>query len=202
MNTLKEMRQRGINCSTLMTRYYGVVNQDVMLNFRLQSAPPDIFTAAPGDMRTAWHPISDYTAAARLAGRPSTKRVGAILQETGALRASMGKVREITPFSMTYGTPSAISAAHHFGVTIKPKHGQFLALPYPGVRGRPRDYEDAFFIGGSLYRKKDGELEPLFFLKKQVKLPARPHMTVTKSTIDRMAQMAGDYFLKNLGMKD
>lgn len=193
---LKKVREASINMRPLMAVFYGKVHNDVMLNFRLQSAPPDIFKHRPGDTRKTWKRISKYTSAARLGGRPSTTNVGAILQESGGLRGSMGKVQEITKNSMTYGTSSGISAVHHFGTIITPKRAKFLALPYPGVTGRPREYTNTFFRGKTLYRNKDGKAEPLFFLKEFVKIPARPHLTISNSTIKSMQQLALSFISK------
>jgi phage gpG-like protein len=130
-----------------------------------------------------------------MAGRPSTSQLGAVLQETGGLRGSMGKVREIGPYSLEYGTPSKIAAPLHFGATILPKKSKYLALPYPGVKGRPRDYTGAFFVGKTLWGRKPGESEVqrLFFLKSKVVLPARPFMTITKKTIEDMMVLTLDY---------
>lgn len=188
----------------LMTTFYGKIHFEVMKNFRTQSAPPDIFTEEPGNQRKSWKPISSYTAAYRLGSRPSTSRVGAILQETGTLMGSMGKVRIITKTGMTYGTNSAISHVHHFGAKIKPKGHPYLALPYPGIKGRPRQYKDAFFIGKTLYRNIKSQrsggstLEPLFFLKKSVTIAARPHLTIPSSTIDNMRILTWDYYVKRV----
>lgn len=194
---LHTMQKQRVNMRPLMTRFYSKIHKEVLLNFRLQSAPPDIFTENPGDTRKPWAPISSYTATSRLANRKSTSNVGAILQASGLLRASMGKVREINNASMKYGTPSSISAAHHFGVTIRPVRAKYLALPYPGVTGRPREYTNTFFRGKTLYQS-DGQqgLRPLFFLKDKVTLPARPHLTISNSTLNNMQDLTWHFLVK------
>ena len=75
------------------------------------------------------------------------------------------------------------------GGTIRPKRVQYLTIPFPGVKGRARNYSNSFvfkskkgnlilaqkkmglsFSGGSLSSSR-GALTPLFVLKKSVDIP-------------------------------
>ena len=193
---LKKMVRTCKEAKPLMLRFYGKIHSEVILNFRRQGAPPDIFSEAPGNTIKAWPPISEYTKSSRLAGRPTTSQVGGILQETGQLMGSMGKVRQITNTGLVYGTPSKISHVHHFGMTIKPRKAKHLALPYPGVTGRPRSYKGTFVRGKTIYRpdpNRPGRLQPLFFLKDFVVIKPRPHLTVSANLITNLAEMTWTY---------
>ena len=55
---LRKMHHNGKNMKPLMTVFFAKVHQDVMLNFRLQGAPNDIFSGPPSYSRTKWKNIS------------------------------------------------------------------------------------------------------------------------------------------------
>lgn len=193
--TLKKMKKAGLNTKPLMAQFYGKVNIDVIQNFKGSSAPADIFTKAPSNIRKKWKKLSNYTKATSRKGK-GTKP----LMATGVLRASMGKVRYIGNKKMIYGTPHGLSAVHHFGTTIYPVRAKALALPYPGVKGGPRDYSgpfSTFVIGRTIYKSEDGKLTPLFFFKAFVVIPARPHLTIKKKTIDNFSKMAWTFIKIN-----
>ena len=187
---MQTMHRRGQNMTSLMTLFYGKVHKEVIMNFRMQAATSDIFKHKPDNVRIPWKPLSEYSAKARGAKGIGS---GGILQASGFLYASMGKVRIITPTSMTYGTPSGLSAIHHFGGEIKPKRAKYLALPYPGVKGRPREYQNTFFRGMTLYQTTAEGLKPLFFLKDKVTIPARPHITISEAALDSIQKLTFKY---------
>ena len=63
------------------------------------------------------------------------------------------------------------------GGTIRPKRVQYLTIPFPGVKGRARNYRDAFVFksraGNLILAQRQGAgLKPLFILKKSVQIPA------------------------------
>lgn len=171
----------------------GQLHKEVLRNFRFQSSPPDIFTEAPGNTRKAWQPLSDLTVKSRAAsGMGST----GILQATGKLFGSIGKVRKIGSKSLEWGTPEAFAGAHHFKTIIRPKRTKYLAIPYPGVEGRPRDYENTFFAKRSMFQSQEsGPPKLLFMLKDEVVNPARPFMTVSNTVIVRFQSAAAKYIL-------
>ena len=79
------------------------------------------------------------------------------------------------------------------GGTIHPKRRQYLTVPLPGVKGRARDYPNAFIIKskkGNLLiveRKGKADLRPLFVLKKSVTIPA--FRWLEKSVRDRKGKL-------------
>lgn len=63
------------------------------------------------------------------------------------------------------------------GGTITAKRTKYLTIPFPGVKGWARNYADSFVIkskAGNLIIARDAGhgIQPLFLLKKEVKLPA------------------------------
>ena len=97
----------------------------------------------------------------------------------------------------------------HFGTkglpggVLRPRKAKHLALPFPGITGRPRSYQNTFFQKskkGNLImfqNQDDGSIIPLFVLKESVKIPARPFITLRPKTLDEMAKKAAWYLTVN-----
>ena len=85
------------------------------------------------------------------------------------------------------------AAIHEEGGTIKPKKGQWLTIPFKGVKGKARDFKNTFFIRksntkafifqnlgktktGKQRRRGGGTFKPLFTLVKKVEIPKRPYL--------------------------
>lgn len=187
---LRDMKRKQKTLKPLFVLFYGKIDFDVKQNFRLQGSTGDIFTSVPTNTRKRWKALSSLSSAHRSA----QGSVGGVLQASGLLYASTGKVKEITDKHVVYGTHSKTAAIHHFGGTIRPKRTQYLAIPYPGITGRPRQYTDTFFAKRTMFQSLGGgEYRPLFMLKEKVDMPARPFMTIKKSTIDSFGKMALGY---------
>lgn len=190
---LRDVDKKAKTMKPLFIWMAGQLQKEVLKNFRFQSSPPDIFTETPGDTRKMWQPLSDLTKKSRAAsGFGST----GILQATGKLFGSIGKVRSIGAKSMEWGTPEAFAAVHHFGATIRPKRAKYLAIPYPGVSGRPREYKNTFFAKRSMFQSQEsGPPKPLFMLKDEVVIPKRPFMTIGNKVIVRFQSATAKYIL-------
>jgi len=79
------------------------------------------------------------------------------------------------------------------GGTIRPKKRKWLTVPLPGVKGTVSNYPDGFFIkskaGNLLFVIRKGKygIQPLFVLKKEVKIPASHWLT--QSIKDKQAEL-------------
>jgi hypothetical protein len=99
------------------------------------------------------------------------------------IMAKLGKQAiKVGVFGDTDATMVKIARAHEFGVTIKPKHRKFLALPLPAAgKKRPKDFDDLVFVKSDddnrayLMRPtgKRGKMKPYFILLKRVVIPER-----------------------------
>jgi len=63
------------------------------------------------------------------------------------------------------------------GGTVTPKRRDWLAIPFRGVKGFPREYQNTFFAKSKrgnliLFQKRGKDKEPLFAMKKEAKIPA------------------------------
>jgi len=65
---------------------------------------------------------------------------------------------------------------HELGGIIKPKKSKYLTIPFPGVKGKVRQYKNTFVAKGVIFQKLGKKLKALFVLKKQVTIPARPYL--------------------------
>lgn len=183
---MKSVQKAGGNLRPFFVQSALVLHTSIMLNFREGGRP------------RKWTPLSPWTMAGRAArGTVAGHGLGQpILQDQGTVRGSIGSVREITDTSLTYGTHNPIAITHHRGATIRPKNVNWLTLPFPGVTGRARDYENTFVGRGAqggliiFQNQEDGSIKPLFLLKKQVKIPARPFVMFQKADEDLLASMA------------
>lgn len=116
------------------------------------------------------------------------KRVKENFKGVGTLAASIThKILKVSgfPVSGQVGSKLAYAAIHEFGGTIEPKTAKWLTIPFEGVKGRARDYQDTFFRwkkgadGQQLIlfqNVKGGDPIPLFVLVKRVEIPARPYL--------------------------
>jgi len=129
---------------------------------------------------------------------------------TGLLRASFGmqvqqaganvsaRIGYILPQVSRGGGDPLVYARIHEGwpdsrsrTVIRPRNGQYLALPLPGAktpagvtRGRPRDFPNTFIQRSRqgnliIFQQTGSGITPLFLLKREVVIPARPALRPT-----------------------
>lgn len=118
------------------------------------------------------------------------------------------------------GNPVPYTAIHEYGGVIKPKHGKYLAIPMgkaltpSGVaRFKPRQIESAGYDDSAVFRSKRGTLimwgikhlkskdrvDPLFVLKKSVKIPARHWVSKTaKEATPGVMKILNEWVAKEL----
>lgn len=71
---------------------------------------------------------------------------------------------------------------HEKGGVIRARKARFLTIPFEGVKGFARDFENTFIHKGVIFQEKGvsstGQLKlrPLFTLKAQVVIPKRPYL--------------------------
>lgn len=107
-------------------------------------------------------------------GRPGLRvRTGALVNSITVVKGKSTKTRAEVAIG-----PSVIHARiHEYGGIIRPVTAQFLAIPLPGVTGRPRDYDlHVVPFGGMVAGLVDASGSVMFLLKKAVHIPARPYM--------------------------
>lgn len=120
---------------------------------------------------------------------------------TGRLRNSItNKMMPGEAISGYVGTNVEYARIHELGGTITAKNSQYLTIPFPGVKGKIRDYPWGFFLrskaGNLIFAGPPGNQKkfmpskedrtwanftPLFILKKSVTIPARPSMAPAMS---------------------
>jgi len=138
-------------------------------------------------------------------------RVKANFKGVGTLAASIThKIMKIAGLAVTgqVGTNLAYAAIHEFGGTIEPKNAKWLTIPFEGVKGRARDYQDTFFQwkkgaeGQSLIlfqNVKGGDPVPLFVLVKKAEVPARPYLNpALKENAQLITQRIGEAVKRSL----
>lgn len=187
---LNDIKHRSVNMTSVMTIVWAQVHEEVMQNFRRQGSYGDILSGEPSNAFIKWKALSKGTKAGRRKRGQGTK----ILQASGRMRLSAGTVRRITSKSAEYGSDAIQGAMMHFGGTIYPKKAKYLTIPFPGVTGRARDYENTFVRKDVIWQKQeDGGIIPLFLLKDKVKIPARPWMTIGEKRLRKIRQVVVAY---------
>lgn len=105
-------------------------------------------------------------------------------RKTGNLARSIGgkKGRTATGLNVVVGSgvfapevPYAL--IQELGGTVTPKRRDWLAIPFRGIKGFPREYQDTFFAHSKrgnliLFQKQGKGKKPLFAMKKEAKVPA------------------------------
>lgn len=170
-----------------------VISKSTAANFRAGGRPKK------------WKPLTSFTMAGRRAGRTvASHGLGQnILQRTGRLFASVTRlrgdamaVRTISRKSLTYGTNLPQAPLLNFGGTIRPKSTKYLAIPMPGVEGRPRQYNNTFVQMSKKGNKiifqnlGDGKIRPLFWLRTSVTIPSREFLGFQKEDIEELSNLA------------
>lgn len=111
------------------------------------------------------------------------KRFG-IGQGTGRLWQSLATkvTKNGDKVTAIMGTSVPYAAAHEFGATIRPVNHRYLTIPFPGIKGRAREYANTFFANSRagtliLFQKTGATIRPLFSLVTSVRLPKREWMS-------------------------
>ena len=122
----------------------------------------------------------------KLSGSPLKVRTGRLRSSITNLVQRVGNV-----IIGIVGTNVRYGAIHEFGGVIRPKSSKYLAIPLDAAktpsgvaRGGPRSFQNTFVrktqAGNLIIFGKPNpgakEAEPLFILKKFVRIPARPYM--------------------------
>jgi phage gpG-like protein len=114
---------------------------------------------------------------------------GPILKvKTGTLRRSWGASTAIKVLEEglkvvgTIGSNLKYAAIHEFGGRITPSRANNLTIPVPENKSlkKPREYSNTYFKNGIMYEKISGKnSKRLFFLKREVTLPARRYVSTS-----------------------
>lgn len=155
-----------------------------------------------------WKPLTSWTIAARGGAGLSDSP----LMDTGALVRSIGTINVQRAMSFNYGSNLKYAKLMNYGTAglpgglLKPRSGKYLALPFPGVKGRPRKYRNTFVVTTKnskiIWQKMRGApARPLFLLKKSVRIPARPYMVMQKEDVDRILALAMVYVKDPAGFR-
>jgi len=123
---------------------------------------------------------------------------GTTLLESGRLARSV-KYR-IEGDNIIIGSNLVYARIHHEGGIIQPVTAQYLAIPLniKAKARRPRDFDNTFIAKGVIFQNNgDEDPTPLYALKKQVRIPARPYMFLNKSEQDRITDKVMTFLIKN-----
>jgi len=140
----------------------------------------------------------------RSGGRPEpwkpVLRGGKPLLNSRRLQGSITH-RVVRGNELRVGTARRGARLHQLGGTIRPRNARAIAVPLPGTKAAPRRYSRTFI----LYRK-DGDriglivqkvgrdkLRPLFVLKTQVHIDARPFLVWLSEDVQRAEQVLVRY---------
>jgi phage gpG-like protein len=152
-------------------------------------------------------PLMDF--GERVRRRISQRLSGAVLKErTARLKGSL----DVTPDNKSVvisaggrslrGDAVRYAGIHDKGGTIRPKTKKFLTIPFPGgpadtrTPKRAADFKNTFIAKGIIFQKiGKKEIRPLFILKKQVKIPARPYLFFEDSDINYLRKSIQDYIM-------
>jgi len=111
----------------------------------------------------------------------------------------------VTEVRGVVGTNLVYGPVHEFGATIRPKTKKWLTIPFPGGgavtalgigRGSAREFKNTFIANDIIFGQPTGKSDkivPLFILKKQVTIKARPFI---RPAIDRNAANVRRVFLE------
>lgn len=134
---------------------------------------------------------------------PQTNKRGTTLVNRGKLMRSIKYRTDGNSVIISAGSATVPYARiHHEGGVIKPKNAKYLAIPITAQAKlyKPRDYPGQTFIAkGVIFLKVDGgKPVPLYVLKKQVTIPARPYMFVDDGDKAQLREACKTYITARL----
>jgi phage gpG-like protein len=95
------------------------------------------------------------------------------------------------------GSSLKYAKIHHTGGTIKPKKATYLTIPLAkkAAATTARQWENTFVAKGCIFHKKEnGDIEPIYALKKKVVIPSRPYMLVDKQTRNKLINRIKEFY--------
>lgn len=99
--------------------------------------------------------------------------------QTGRLRSSIHHSVKVTARSArgVIGTNVVYARIHEYGGVITPKRVRYLTIPFPGVKGFAREYQNTFVAKSIIFQRVSGKkIRPLFLLRSSVVIPERPYV--------------------------
>jgi len=137
------------------------------------------------------------------------RKTGKLATSISGKRTRTAKGIQVIVGSGVFSPEVPYSVIQEKGGTVRPKRAKFLAVPFEGVKGFPREYHDTFFAkskrGNLILFQKHGRggMQPLFSMKKQVKVPASKWFSSTmEKQRQKLEAMLGEkVILNNLGVK-
>jgi phage gpG-like protein len=118
---------------------------------------------------------------------PKTNKSGTTLVQSSHLIKSIRHY--VKADSVTIGTNLVYARILHEGGIIKPRRAKYLAIPLSPLAAvhKPRDFANTFISKGIIFLAQDaGDPIPLYALKKQVVIPARPYLFLDTPTHDKL----------------
>lgn len=127
-------------------------------------------------------------------GWSPVQRGGSPLRDRGALSRSFVYAVRLPDRAVEVTSTSIYAGPQHRGDTVRPRRGKYLAIPLPTLTKSqrrtkgPRDFKDTkvfksragnLLIWRNRGSKRAPKWEPIFALKKSVKLTARPFMFIS-----------------------
>lgn len=161
-----------------------LVKADVKENFQGSHTPDG----------TPWKPL--------LFPRPRSKGADKPLLDRGLLQASIsasgkGHVEEVTPTGFTVGTNLEYASLHQYGGVIRPRKGQFLAIPKSkeaARAGSARNFKEPLTAiigkrGGVLVQRTKKGNKVHYALVRQVTVPARPFAGFSEKVLQQIDEV-------------
>jgi hypothetical protein len=116
--------------------------------------------------------LSGGTTADRLAvrsGRLQRAFTAEVQEEGDTITGTLGYVYDEPIYART----------HAYGATIRARRARYLTIPFPGVTGRARSHLHTFVARSRrgnliIFQRTAGGIRPLYLLRTQVTIPARP----------------------------
>jgi hypothetical protein len=174
-----------------------------LVNFALEELPRRVRRGARKAIVETLEEAREWMIRERLSGGPKTGRTTStrLAKRTGALQASTRVQARITdaeiiarlfvspdqPAGRSGGTrPYRYAPVHEYGATIRPRRAQYLAIPLTDEARAHRPRELDLFVVRSkrgnlllVRRVSSDRIVPLYLLREEVDVPARPFMEPT-----------------------
>ena len=132
----------------------------------------------------------------------TNKKKGTTLYQRGRLSKSIKYRIDGAAVVISAGSADVPYARiHHEGGVIRPKNAKYLAIPLTAQAKvyKPRDYPGETFIAkGIIFLKEGAQITPLYALKKQVTMPARPYMFLDQYNLLELEAQVKEFVVRGL----
>ncbi len=133
------------------------------------------------------------------------RKTGKLAQSVGGKTLVEGKQIRTIIGSGVFAPATPYARIQDEGGKVKPKRAKYLTVPFEGVKGWAREYQNTFVRKNIIFQKTGKKsIRPLFSLKKEVDIPASKWFSATmeRKKKELFSKLGPEVLLRENGIKN